>query len=94
MNTQKTPRDEKASEQSKKIGVLAGMLLFVIQGLRKGSIKSKPILNIDPKATEYGVTSLEQEIWSALNKCGITEKKNEDTAASRSAIRAKQRKTK
>lgn len=58
-----------------KIGVLAGMLLWIIQGLRKGSVSSKPILNIDPKATEYGITTLESEIWKALGKCGIKEKK-------------------
>lgn len=57
----------------------AGMLLFVIQGLRNKSIKSKPILDTsDPEAESYGITTLEDEIWNTLNQCGIEEKKAED----------------
>ncbi len=57
------------------IGVLAGMLLFVIRGLRSGSIKSKPIIKMDREAEEYPMVGLESEIWEALGRCGIKEKK-------------------
>lgn len=58
-----------------KVRVLAGMLLFVIRGLRNKSISSKPIMLTSAAAKEYPMTSLEAEAWKALNKCGITEKK-------------------
>lgn len=51
------------------------MLLYVIKGLRSGSITSKPIMLMDDSAESYPVTTLEAEIWKALGKCGITEKK-------------------
>lgn len=73
----KTPKAKKTKQldSAEMVGVLAGMLLFVIRGLRDRSISAKPIMNIEPGAKEYGMTSLEEEIWEALIKCGIREKK-------------------
>lgn len=71
--TQKTKHPK--LNEPKKVGVLAGMLLFVIKGLRTGSISSKPILKMDDEATEYETATLDQEIWDALGKCGINEEK-------------------
>lgn len=65
----------------KHLGITIGMLLFVIKGLRNGSIRSRPILNIDKCAKEYGMTTLEDEIWVALNKCGIKEAKQPNAPA-------------
>lgn len=70
----KTKTKDKLTKDQK-FGVTVGMLLFVIKGLRNGSIKSKPIMNIEEGVKEYGMTSLEDEIWAALEKCGIKEKK-------------------
>lgn len=75
MNTKQKKPLTKLQKSHRKIGLLAGMLLFVIKGLRNNSIKSKPILNMDDNAESYDMVSLEDEIWKALNKCGIVEKK-------------------
>lgn len=58
-----------------KVGILAGTILFVIKGLRSGSITSKLIMMMDDKAASYEMSSLEDELWKALNKCGIKEVK-------------------
>lgn len=74
MSAKTKPSKPKLSD-AEKVGVLAGSLLFVIKGLRSGSIKSKPILLMPQGAKEYEMVSLEDEIWEALGKCGITERK-------------------
>lgn len=51
---------------------------FVIQGLRKGSIKSKPILHMEPKAESHEMISLEASLWMALNAAGVEEKKEDE----------------
>lgn len=60
---------------AQKCGILAGGILFVIEGLRCGSINAKPIIKTDSDAEEYPIISLEQELWEVLGKVGITEKK-------------------
>lgn len=60
---------------AEKVGILIGALLFVIRGLRAGSVSSQPIMLQDDKAKSYPMVTLESELWKALKKCGITEKK-------------------
>lgn len=74
MSTQET-HTEVETDNAKRVRILAGMLLFVIKGIRNKSIKSKPILNMEPGAEQIEPTTLEDEIWKVLNKCGITERK-------------------
>lgn len=66
----KTKPKTKPLTDAEKVGVLAGSLLFIIRGL----IRANPIIKMDAKATEYPMVTLESEIWTALNKCGIREK--------------------
>lgn len=47
----------------------------VIQGLRSGAIKAKPMMKIEPDVENYDMISLEDHLWSELGKCGITEAK-------------------
>lgn len=79
---------EKIKKLGEQCGTMAGMLLFVINGLRKGSITSKPILLMDENATEYPMVTLESEIWKALGKCGITEKKRDQATEGRKKVSA------
>ncbi len=62
-----------------KIGTLVSAVLLVVKGLRGGSIKSKGILLMDPKATCCEAVSLESELWKSLHACGLYEKINEET---------------
>lgn len=52
---------------------LLDCLTLVLKGLRNGSIRSKPIITgmDDPKATEYGLKSLEEIIGDEILKCSI-----------------------
>lgn len=77
MNTKsiKSKKPKVTLSAEEKLGHAVGMLLWIIQGLRNRSITSKPIMNTSPRVKEYGMTTLEDEIWKALKKCGITEKK-------------------
>lgn len=68
-------KTKKKLSEKEMLGILAGMLLFVVRGLRAGSITSKPIIRTDPDSEQYPIVTLETEIWDALGKCGISEKK-------------------
>jgi hypothetical protein len=61
--------------EKEQIQTLAKAVLQVIEGLRREKISAKPMMVIDPQATEFEVTSLEIILWRALNKCGIEESK-------------------
>lgn len=54
---------------------LAAELLWIVQGIRDGHIKSKPTIDrSDENATEWPmVVTLEEHIWKALNAVGIRE---------------------
>ena len=69
--------EEKLKLAQTNMGKLAGSLLFVIQGLRKGSITAKPIMLMSDDLESYPVVSLESELWKVLGECGIKEKKSE-----------------
>lgn len=56
-------------------GILASRLIEIVKGIRSGGIKCKPLLIIDPEAENYNTTTVEDEIWADLAKCGIRERK-------------------
>jgi hypothetical protein len=54
-----------------KLVTLAGAIAFVVSGLRSGSVKAQPILNMDPKAENYDMLSMEDYLTGKLKECGI-----------------------
>jgi len=53
--------------------IVVNELLFILKGVRQGSIKSKPIIDLSNEdATEFGMISLEEHILQALQNANIT----------------------
>ncbi len=54
-----------------KLVILAGAIALVLRGLKSGSIKAPPILNMDPKAENYDMISVSDYLTGKLKECGI-----------------------
>lgn len=59
------------AELIKKLVGLKNIVGQVLGGLKRGHIKSKPIVKMDPEATEQSILSLEDDILEQLEKVGI-----------------------
>ncbi len=58
------------------INVLLGIVTKVVEGLRAGSIKAPPVIDMsNPEAENYDMMSLEEYIWKRLGTIGIQEAK-------------------
>lgn len=57
---------------TEKLATLADAVAFVIGGLRSGSVKANPIINMDQNAENYDMVSMEEYLTKKLNDCGYT----------------------
>jgi len=67
------PENPPAITEAEIIKKLGDELLFIVGGLRKGSIKSKPIVVMSDDAENWPMLSLEEHIWQVFGECGIKE---------------------